>query len=597
MPKEPSNPLLLTTIDDWFESLPPPSVHFSDTWAEERSPLDVWLYDREYMGLNPHRSASGVTLSDKQFGMLEAMDDIDPRTNQKIEFVAEWGKGSGKDFLSALGGLHQTYSLLCLKNPYAYYGLAPNTGFQLVNVAYVKDQAKGVYLNQVKGLLRGSKWFQGKYDIQSTIIKFDHEIEFISAAADGDAVEGKNMYYAVMDEASAFKDTNVVRAMNKAEGQKTEKAADAIYRVLRTSINSRFPGVGKLVIISYPRYINDFTQTKRKENENTTWGWTSGPLATWEVNPRVKKSDFDVDYARNPEMARAMYECDPPFAVDGYIKSPEFYLKAIAAGGKLGLTKPYNEYGQFENTFYGLTARFYAIHIDLGLNKDKCGFAMARQGNPVTVKRCPCNQFNFREAQACIACGRSQDLWLPIERPTCVFTLIKQFAPTEGEKEINFGDIREYVQAIQQRGHKIWALSYDGWQSVDSRQIMDKVLGKRQVRDRWQDPDKKIKEEDIVKLLSVDRNTEVHDTFKEFVMDGRCFIYPDGDPLNDEDPSPVCVGYREWRSLRIQNGKKIDHPLGGSKDVIDAMAGAAYWVAQMPLLRERSPNFMGFKPR
>ena len=373
---------LLTSPSAWLEALEPPEVQSSDTWAEERVDLETWLYDSGYMNLK------GIRLSETQMDALVAMDDINPKTNVKIEFVMEWGKGSGKDFISALSGLRQCYSLQCLKNPYDYYGLARNTGIQLVNVAYVKDQANRVYLGQVKGLLKGSRWFTRRgFEVLKSTIRFPQEIEFISAAADGDAVEGNNMFFAVMDEASAFRDTNVVRAMNKAEGQKVERSADAIYRVLRTSTNSRFPGIGKVVIISYPRYIDDFTQVKRKENEKLTTGWTSGPLCTWDVNPRVTREQFADDYARNPELAMAMYECKPPYAEDGYVKNPDRYLRCVANGGRIGLTSPLNEVGQFVQNFVGLPGRYYAIHIDLGLNKDKCGLALARQGEPVKDRK------------------------------------------------------------------------------------------------------------------------------------------------------------------------------------------------------------------
>lgn len=484
-----------------------------------------------------------------------------------------------------------------MRNPYAYYGMATGTGMQIVNVAYVKEQATNVYLKQVKGLLNGSPWFARRgFEITRQRVKFEHDIEFVSTSADGDAAEGQNIFFSVMDEASAFKTSSNVKAMNKADGQKADRDAEAIYKVLRTSANSRFPRVGKVVIISYPRYRDDFTQQKRKENEDSPSGWTSGPYATWDVNPRVTRADFDDDYRKNPEMAAAMYECLPPFSVDGYIKHPERFIAAVAQGMKMGLREPLDDSGAYLSDFHGVPGRYYAIHVDLALNKDKCALALARQGEPIESLKCPCNSFNLHDVAACTHCGRPRNQWIKTELPTMVVELLKYFNPGPGN-DVNFAEVRDEILWLRERGHKLWALSYDGWQSVDSRQIMSDILGTKPLFDRW---GKEIGQQPIVSLLSVDRNTEAHDTLKEFIYDGRFFIYgPTGlknvDELTaDDNQHPVALAFREWRSLRVMNGKKIDHPVGGSKDLVDALAGAALHIARMPIYKMRRPVFGGW---
>lgn len=596
---------LLTSVGDWISSLPSPEeVTGADAdFREQPVDLEKWLYARAYMGL------TRIRLSDTQFQFLSAMDDIDPNTNRWTEFVAEWGKGSGKDFICALAALRQVYLLLCLRNPYDYYGLAKGTGIQLVNVAYTKEQAKGVFLNQVKGLLRGSLWFaKHSWAITRTEITFhEHNIVFISGAADGDSIEGNNLFFGLMDEASAFKDTNTIKAMNVEEGSKVMHAADVIYNVLRSSTRSRFPTVGKVVIISYPRYKDDFTQMKRKENEASDSGYTSGPYATWEVNPRVTKEDFAIDYERNPEMAAAMYECNPPWSADGYVKWPERFITAAARGRNMGLESPIDLEGSYSLDFRGKPGRYHAIHVDLALNRDGCALALGYQGEPVERKRCPCNAFNLHDVFHCQRCGRPVEQWRSELLPTCIISLLKLFKPTGEKGEVDFSQVRDEILWIRDRGHKIWALSYDGWQSVDSRQIMSDILGKRKVRDRW---GKNEREEDIVSMLSVDRNTEAHDTLKEMIYDERFFIYApqdfddivieegekrNQDTLWDKSQDPVAQAFREWRRLKLINGKKVDHPKGGSKDLVDALAGVAYHVSKMPILRDRSPTVRGWQ--
>lgn len=591
---------ILWTPDAFLRAMPRvEEQNDSSIWKEEPVDIETWLQDRAFMGM------SDVTLSQKQLEALQAMDDIDPETNLYDEFVLEWGKGSGKDFIAMLAELRQVYKLLCLKNPYGFYGMAPDTGIQLVNVAYTKEQARDIFFGQLKGTLRRSRWFADKFEILRTNVRFEHEIELQSLAADSDSIEGRNLFFAVMDEASAFRAGNVVRAMNKEEGMKVDKSAEGIYDVLRTSSRSRFPQVGKVVMISYPRYRMDFIQQKRKENEQSGRGWTSGPWATWDVNPRVKKVDFAEDYKRNPEKAKAMYECDPPFAEDGYIKRPETFVQAVAKGKALGLESPWMEdivtnkidVGAYKPGFHGIPGRFYAIHVDLALNKDKCGFCVARQGEPVIRKKCDCGRgFAFKDSDICQACGKPRSQWPEEELPTMIVEILRDFAPRSKEEggsgEVDFAEVREEIMWLRERHHNIWSLTYDGWQSQDSIQIMRGILGKRQVRkSRWST---EYKEEEIVDVLSVDRNTEAHDTLKEFIYDGRLFIYEEGDVEDDDDINVIPRAYREWRALRIQNARKVDHPMGGSKDLVDAMAGCAYFIARMPIVRDRRPALSGW---
>lgn len=583
---------LFASPRDWIKYLPRPESQASHHWREKPVDLATWLYDPSFMNLG------SIRLSEIQMDALRACDDIDPLTCTKNEFVLEWGKGSGKDFIAALMALRQVYLLLCLRDPYSYYNLVPGTGFELCNVAYTKAQAKEVYFKQLKGLLTGSRWFKKfRFEVFSESIKFPFQITMLSKAADGDSVEGQNMFFAVMDEAAAFKDSNSVRAMNKAEGDKVKSSAEGIYDVLRTSSTSRFGLVGKVVMISYPRYIDDFIQTKRKENEEAENGWTSGPYATWEVNPRRKREDFQQDYDRNPETAAAMYECRPPFAMDGYIKDPVKFVHAVARGRSIGLKYPIDEAGAYAPDFEGIPGRYYAVHVDLALNKDKCALALGYQGAPERRLKCPCNSWNMKDSMRCRACETPQEKWIESYLPTLVVPMFRIFKPTGEKNEVDFAAVREEILWIRERGHYLYSVTYDGWQSQDSIQILDKILGNRKVRTNRYGGPTDFKEEPIVGVQSVDRTTEAHDTLKEFIYDDRAFIVPasDNDPKDDTSEDVCALAYREWRALRVINGRKIDHPRGGAKDLVDSLAGVALQVARMPLQRTRNPVLAGWR--
>jgi len=112
--------------------------------------------------------------------------------------------------------------------------------------------------------------------------------------------------------------------------------------------------------------------------------------------------------------------------------------------------------------------------------------------------------------------------------------------PADGAIELE--RFRRYVLDIQGLHFPLYKVTFDRWQSLDIRQQLAR---------------KKID----TGLYSVDIDTEAYDTMLEFIMTGRLDYYY-FEPFIDE-----C------KELMLINGKKIDHPVGGSKDVADAVAG------------------------
>ena len=109
--------------------------------------------------------------------------------------------------------------------------------------------------------------------------------------------------------------------------------------------------------------------------------------------------------------------------------------------------------------------------------------------------------------------------------------------------EIDFARVRELIVDLRRRGFHLAQVSFDGWQSVDSRQILRRQ-GFRTA------------------LVSVDRDLGPYETLKELVNTSRLHL-PPYEPL-----------LRELTRLELVAGRKVDHPRGGSKDAADALAAA-----------------------
>ena len=187
---------------------------------------------------------------------------------------------------------------------------------------------------------------------------------------------------------------------------------------------------------------------------------------------------------------------------------------------------PLDEYGRLADWFAPCCDSRHFIHVDLALNRDAAGIAMAHQPVP------GCPYYEAKEAQP--------------NAKKVVLDLCGRFIPGPSG-EIDFESVRQLIRDLQDRGFNVkgGGVTFDGWQSVDSQQILRKE-GFR------------------TGTLSVDRDLVAHDTLQELINTDQLSFYA----------HPVLL--KEARHLRLLKGAKVDHPPGSSKDMIDAVAGAVF---------------------
>ena len=161
----------------------------------------------------------------------------------KNEIILQLGKGSGKDFVSTVACAYIVYKLLCLKEPARYYGKPSGDAIDIINVAINAQQAKNVFFKGFKNKIENSPWFAGKYNSKAESIEFEHAITVYSGHSERESHEGLNLLLAVLDEISGF-------ASEVGTGNEQGKTADNIYKAFRGSVDSRFPDLGKVVLLS-----------------------------------------------------------------------------------------------------------------------------------------------------------------------------------------------------------------------------------------------------------------------------------------------------------------------------------------------------------
>lgn len=467
------------------------------------------------------------------------------RKYTKNELILALGKGAGKDLSSTVGVAYIVYKLLCLNDPARYYGKPPGDAIDIMNVAINAQQAKTVFFKGFKNKIEKSPWFRNKFRQKVDSIEFDKSITVYSGHSERESHEGLNLFAAILDEISGF-------AIESNSGNVLAKTADALYKAFRGTVDSRFPDVGKCVLLSFPRYKNDYIWQKYeeavaekevmqksytfkidddlpdgiKENELTIeWdedhiisyrlpGVFALKRPTWEVNPTRKIEDFKNAFFADKEDALQRFCCMPPAAVSGYFTNHQkiidtFNLPPLVVEGE-----------SFPPHFVPNPDFEYFMHVDLAQKHDRCALAVAH------VESWSVSSLIMGE----------EDLSANVK-----VDFVYWWTPNK-EKTVDFLEVKEFILDAKRRGFDFKLVTFDRWNSLDTMQKLN-AAGVQ------------------TETLSVAKPH--YDEFKMCMMENR-IQGPDIQILRDE-----------LMQLRLIKGK-VDHPRSGSKDLADATCGAVY---------------------
>ena len=529
-----------------------------DEFEEKPVALEEFVVNEQYLGLPP--------LSQYQYQAIRAMSQIYKeqtllnlygkedglkRWRQTCnEVILQLGKGSGKDYMSTIAVAYIVYLLLCLKDPQRYYGKPPGDAIDILNIAINAEQAKNVFFKGFKMRLDKCPWFQGRYTTTAQSVSFDKGITCHSGHSERESWEGYNVLMVILDEISGF-------ATESTSGHDQAKTGSAIYDMYRASVDSRFPDFGKVVLLSFPRYKNDYIQTRynavvvdkvvhqrshtfkidetiqdytneneKYENEFTV-DWEEDEIVayryprvfalrrpTWEINPTRKITDFKIQFLTNPIDALSRFACMPPEAVDAFFRSREKIETCFS--GPNGVESS----GRFTDWFVPKEETEYFIHVDLAQKHDHCAVSMAHVDKWVKI-----DTFNDYD----------------VINPFVIVDAIRWWTPTS-DKTVDFKDVKNYILELRSRGFRIKLVTFDRWNSFD---IMNE-------------------------LKSVGMNSETLSVAKKHYEDMQMLVAEEriyGPHTN--------LLIDELLQLRIIRDK-VDHPRKGSKDLADAVCGSIY---------------------
>lgn len=525
-----------------------------EDFEERPVQIEEFVQGEDYLNLPP--------LSDNQYKLIKASSQIYKLTTLVAlygeeaarkrfmetmnEVIFQLGKGSGKGYTSSIACAYIVYLLLCLKDPARYYGKPPGDHIAILNIAINAAQAQNVFFKYFKQRITSSPWFAGKYTEKAGEFQFDKNIFVYSGHSEREAWEGYNVIFVILDEISGF-------ALDSTTGNEQSKTASAVYKMYKQSVTSRFPEFGKVVLLSFPRFKNDFIQQRYEsviseksvtvrnhkfkidkdlkdgiDGNEFTIEWEEDNIIsyripkvfalkrpTWEINPLITLDSLMAAFYDDPTDSLSRFACMPPDAIDAFFKDRGKIELAFSAQSSL------NEDNSFRPTFIPDHEKRYYVHVDLARVHDHAAVALAH------VEKWEQRQIGSH---------------LTEPAPIVIVDQVRYWTPTK-QKNVDFTEIREYILALKRRGFNIRLVTFDRWESADTMKYLNEK-GLRSER------------------LSVAKRH--YDDFAMVVAEQRV-VGP-------------CIELliEELLQLRIMNNDKVDHPRKGSKDLSDAVCGAIY---------------------
>lgn len=536
-------------FDDFLEALK------SDNFSEIPVDARTFVEGEAYLNQPP--------LSQIQYDIVEAMSQIYKledlidllgetegtryyKKYTKNEIILQLGKGSGKDFTSTVACSYIVYKLLCLKDPARYFGKPSGDAIDIINVAINAQQAKNVFFKGFKSKIERSPWFAGKFNAKAESIEFDHSITVYSGHSERESHEGLNLILAVLDEISGF-------AQEIGTGNDQGKTADNIYKAFRASVDSRFPDLGKVALLSFPRFPGDFISTRYDaviaekniihkthkfimnpdlpedaEGNSLEIEWDEDEILsykypgmfaikrpTWVVNPTRKIDDFKLAFYTDIGDAMQRFACVPTFASDAFFKQQDKVRACMTIRNPIDTAK------RFDETFKPDPDKVYFVHADLAQKHDKCAVAIAHVEKWVSVQV-------MKDYEQVV--------------PMVVVDAVVYWEP-KIEGPVNLSEVKQWIQNLRRQGFNVGMVSFDRWQSFDIQN----------------------------ELKSVGMRTETVSVAKKHYEDMAMLVYEERLAM-----PAIELLFEELTELKIMRNNRVDHPRKLSKDLADAVCGAIF---------------------
>ncbi len=480
--------------------------------------------------------------------------------------IVTGGIGIGKTTIASIVLPYLAHWLLCLKNPQAFFDLMPGSRIALMQMSTSEKQALEVIFQDIKARLANSPWFT-KWPPAPKDAKFTNQIRLpkdiwiIPGDSAETTFEGYNILGGILDEADSHKLT-----ANK-------DYAEQGFKTIDNRISSRFQDRGFLLVIGQMKSDTGFAARKYREFSARPDAYAVR-LAIWDsfgddyyekdANGNTLKFTYDVRRKQIVPPAVSALMGDSP----NHLRIPIVFKRQFE-------THPEDALRDLAGMPPAVKDPFISLVIKIEEARDRWMERYDNLGSPVgpdkkiapwfrahdTIKRVVHLDIAYAEGGDSygIAMGHVPSM---VERdgelkPVIVFDLLMRWRALAGA-EIFLAEVRNFVYTLKDSyGFRISKVTMDGFESVETRQQFKR---------------KRIDAEQV----SIDRTTAPYHDLREALYEDRIEFPPYlVDIENANGTERVEIAYKELSEL-VDTGRKIDHPLHGSKDVADAMAGVTF---------------------
>jgi hypothetical protein len=561
-------------------------------WLRKPVPVMQFLDDPYYMG------GTSQTLYPKiKQDLVEMFETTGIR-----EVVLTGSIGYGKTTFISFATCRLLYELSCLRDPQLAYGLSPGSEIVIALMSKSLHLSRQVMKSAVDDKVKLSPYFMEHFkpDFRRDSTIFPSSINLSIGSCFSERILGMNVLGGALDEANFMVSKGQV--INGNSGKKATVAqfdlAERMYASIVRRIKSRFlkapqdlPGL--MILASSAATLDSFTNRKIRDSANDSTVFCRD-YAAWDVKPKqnfngakfwvligntatlsrviTEQSEIDAlnrdwleengcrlievpieyydDFDRDLENAIRDIAGISTHAISAYLhrtaridecvntKQHPFDTVEYEFGSGAGFVWPRMCVQSERRISGGYKEMFWQplrnpkclrhIHIDPSLSGDSTGMAMGHIEKWVEVVRRGPDGEEYSDYA-----------------PHIVIDMMLRINPPSGE-QIFLPDIRRMVYELIEHGFNLSGFSCDSYQSAEMIQQM-KAHGVQS------------------EVVSVDRTMDAYDSLKSAIYERRIEFYR-YDPF-----------IAELRALEYDRVKgKVDHPVAGTKDVSDAVAGVVH---------------------
>ena len=541
--------------------------------------------------------------------------DIFHPSNNYIEIVLTGATSIGKTFLTAIAMTYVIYTILSYNDPHRILGGSSASPIVIINMSVNAQKAREVIFTRIKTMVDMSPFFREKLPRDMRLVdslvwrtstdaddikkRTGSQILYKPGTADSLSALGDDIYAGIGDELNFFR---VIEKSKRSYGE-TYDPAQKLYDTISRRMKGRFSAgglpLGKFFLLSSAQYPDDFIERRIAEAEaDGSLGETVKVIrkSLWEAKrgvfiagrPVFGEKTFRVEVGSSRRGSRLLDTFDrqtssvtfrsfsdiegkvlevPVELYDDFFRDVEGAVRDFGGEVTRAILPFFPDTGPiFDAVSDEIAHPWSSLTTTLVDGSELLVdvlFARDEKTGRTTTRRAPGRlryaHVDLAETQDSAALSvvhvggwrRVRRVGQEYDEPVFETDLMLRIVPPRGG-EIQFSRIRDVLYQLRGLGMSFGAVTYDSFQSTDSIQ----QLSSRGYR---------------AETLSVDREVAPYEYLKEAFFDGRMVVY-EYEPLTTE------LARLERRE------RKIDHPVGGSKDVADTLA-AAVWRAHVDAAR------------